>query len=394
MNKPNHFNLRENSCTDVIYEEDFSVKVQSQFQNGLAIFNSESIRSPLRKDNNNSVQSAEDDIYLKEYLEIQENYSEIIGSSSEMEKVFQLISQVSPSKSTVLILGETGTGKELIARAIHNASPRKDKIMVKVNCAALPIHLIESELFGHERGSFTGATERRIGKFEMANNGTLFLDEIGEMPLDLQVKLLRVLQEKEIERIGGTSTIKVNVRIIAATNRNLQHEVADSKFRSDLYYRLNVFPITLPSLRDRREDIGNLTAHFIAHFSNELGKKINSISKKVQYELSNYDWPGNVRELEHVIERSILLTHGTTLKEVFLPISRIIKAGSNHSDDFVVKTLDDNERDYIIKVLNKCNGKLSGYGGAATLLGVPSSTLSSKIAKLKITKEQILKNTK
>jgi formate hydrogenlyase transcriptional activator len=394
MNKPNQFNLSGNNCSDVSYDEEQSFIAQSDKYNEPPVLDEENIRFLLKKENNHPTQPPEDYLYLNEYLEPKQLYSDIIGSSTEMGKVFQLISQVSPSKSTVLILGETGTGKELIARAIHDTSPRKDKIMVKVNCAALPPHLIESELFGHERGSFTGATERRIGKFELANNGTLFLDEIGEMPQELQVKLLRVLQEKEIERIGGTGTIKVNVRIIAATNRNLQQEVADLKFRSDLYYRLNVFPITLPSLRDRREDIPILTAHFITRFSSESGKKINSISKKVQFELSNYDWPGNVRELEHVIERTILLTHGTTLKEVFLPTSRIIKADSDHSDNFVVKTLDDNERDYIIRVLNKCNGKLSGYGGAAALLGVPSSTLSSKIAKLKITKEQILKSAK
>ncbi|MDB5154701.1 MAG: transcriptional regulator, NifA subfamily, Fis Family [Mucilaginibacter sp.] len=259
-------------------------------------------------------QLEEEKIYLKEEIEISHNNSEIVGDSPCMQKIFRLVAQVAPSDSTVLILGETGTGKELVARAIHNNSPRKNKLMVKVNCAALPANLIESELFGHERGSFTGATERRVGKFELANNGTLFLDEIGEMPPELQVKILRALQEKEIERVGGKTTIKVDVRIIAATNRDLDKEMAEGRFRSDLYYRLNIFPIYLPSLRERRADIPLLASHFILRFAKKTGRRIETLSSRAMQELVQYDWPGNIRELEHLIERSILLTSGDTIK--------------------------------------------------------------------------------
>ncbi len=237
-----------------------------------------------------------------------------------MQKVYRLMSLVAESNSTVLILGETGTGKELIARAIHNASLRKDKLMVKVNCAAMPANLIESELFGHERGAFTGAIERRIGKFELANTSTLFLDEIGEMPLEAQVKLLRVLQERELERVGGKNSIKVDVRIIVATNRNLEEEVKAGRFRSDLYYRLNVFPISLPPLRERIEDIEALANFFLNKYNKNTGKHISKISSKVMQQLRSYLWPGNVRELEHLVERSILLTSDSILREIYLPV--------------------------------------------------------------------------
>jgi len=299
-----------------------------------------------------------------------------------------LMSQVAFANSAVLILGETGTGKELIARAIHNGSPRKNKLMVKVNCAALPASLIESELFGHERGSFTGATERRLGKFELAHNSTIFLDEIGEMPLDLQVKLLRALQEKEIERVGGKGAIKIDVRIIAATNRDLQQEVLDGKFRKDLYYRLNVFPITLPPLRHRVEDIPLLASHFIDRLARSTGKKITNISQKGLNELQTYNWPGNVRKLEHLLERSILLTNGNTIKEIYLPVAERTELMNSVSGD-VIKSLEDNERDYILAVLRKCNGKIFGFGGAAERLGIPPSTLNSKCIKLGIKKDQL-----
>jgi len=320
------------------------------------------------------------------------HYTEIIGAGSEMQKVFRLLSQVAAANSTVLILGETGTGKELIARAIHNNSPRKERAMVKVNCAALPANLIESELFGHERGSFTGATDRRIGKFELANNSTLFLDEIGEMPVELQVKLLRALQEREIERVGGKSTIKVNIRVIAATNKDLEKEVAAGKFRSDLYYRLNVFPITLPPLRNRVEDIPVLAEYFIERYARSCGKKITGMSQKARYELTAYSWPGNVRELEHLVERSILLTAGTTLKEIFLPQKDNVESVIQLPDVERIKTIDENERDHILRVMIKCKGKIAGFGGAAELLGVPPSTLNSKMARLGITKHQWLEN--
>ena len=333
-------------------------------------------------------QLEEEKIYLKEEIETAHNYSEIVGDSPTMKKIFHMVSQVAPSDSTVLILGETGTGKELIARAIHNSSPRRNKLMVKVNCAALPANLIESELFGHERGSFTGATDRRIGKFELANGGTLFLDEIGEMPLELQVKLLRALQEREIERVGGRSTIKVDVRIIAATNRDLEKEMGEGRFRSDLYYRLNIFPISLPPLRDRREDIPELASHFIQRFAKKAGRNITALSNSALQELIQYNWPGNIRELEHLIERSILQAPGNTLKHIHLPQPRqsVLPASK---ESFVVRTIDENERDFIMKTIKYCCGRIAGEGGAAQLLGVPPSTLNSKMKRLGIRREHI-----
>ena len=330
----------------------------------------------------------EEVFYLQEEISSGFTYSDIIGNGPEMQRVFHMLGQVAPANSTVLLLGETGTGKELIARAIHTSSSRKDKLMVKVNCAALPPNLIESELFGHERGSFTGATERRIGKFELADKGTLFLDEIGEMPLDLQVKLLRALQEREIERVGGRTTIKVDVRIIAATNRNLQKEVDEGRFRSDLFYRLNVFPITLPPLRERKDDIALLSAHFIQKYSKSTGKKIGNVSAKAMQDLISYSWPGNVRELEHLIERSILTNAGPTIRDVHLPTVKREEQSQPFAEEFV-KTFEENERDYIIGVLNKCNGKIFGAGGAAEILDLNVSTLNSKIKKLGIEKGRL-----
>lgn len=324
---------------------------------------------------------------LKEQIKRTYNFNEIVGSGPEMQQVYDLISLVSESNSTVLITGETGTGKELIARAIHSSSPRKDKLMIKINCAALPANLIESELFGHEKGAFTGALERRIGKFELADNSTIFLDEIGEMPLEAQVKLLRVLQEKELERIGGKTTIKVNVRVITATNRNLEEEVKAGRFRSDLYYRLNVFPIHLPPLRDRRDDIVLLAHLFVDRYSKAAGRKISRISPKVLHELTSYPWPGNVRELEHLMERSVLLSTEPIIKEVYLPNKN---PGPETQQVAMLGTLEDVERIHIIETIKRCRGKLAGPGGAAEYLGVPATTLHSKIKKLGITKHQYL----
>lgn len=323
--------------------------------------------------------------YLQEEIQTTHNYSEIVGNSAAMTKVFEMVSQVSATESSVLILGETGTGKELIARALHNASTRKNKLMVKVNCATLPPNLIESELFGHERGSFTGAVERRIGKFELANNSTLFLDEIGELPLDMQVKLLRALQEREIERVGGQSVIKVNVRIIAATNRNLHKEVQNGNFRSDLFFRLNVFPIILPALRDRREDIPLLSGHFLLKYARKNSRGKMAFSNKAVKELMAYHWPGNVRELEHLIERSILITEGAVIQHIHLPQTEGDE-GSQLFPDSRIKTIDEIEREHIISVLKKTNGRVAGIGGAAKLLKIPSTTLNSKIKRLHIKK--------
>jgi formate hydrogenlyase transcriptional activator len=353
------------------------------------ILANEKVLQQLSEINKYKQQLEDEKVYLKEEIESSQNYTEIIGDSPEIKKVFRLISQVASSDSTVLLLGETGTGKELIARAIHNASPRKNKLMVKVNCAALPASLIESELFGHERGAFTGAIERRIGKFELANSGTLFLDEIGEMTLDLQVKLLRALQEKEIERVGGKTTIKTDARIIAATNRDLEKLMAEGKFRSDLYYRLNIFPIQLPALRERREDIPTLASYFIARYAKKSGKRINTINSKVLQELVQYQWPGNIRELEHLIERSVLLTPGDTIKEIHLPRPRASSAGLPESEDGSIKTIDENEKEYILKVLRVVKGRVGGAGGAAELLGLPTSTLNSRMKRLGIRKEHL-----
>jgi transcriptional regulator with GAF, ATPase, and Fis domain len=321
---------------------------------------------------------------LKEQINTIYNSSDIIGNGTEMQKVYHLMSIVAKSNSTVLLMGETGTGKELIARGIHNASPRKDKLMVKVNCAALPANLIESELFGHEKGSFTGAIERRTGKFELAHNSTLFLDEIGELPLDLQVKLLRVIQERELERVGGKTVIKVDVRIIAATNRNLEEEVNAGRFRADLYYRLNVFPINLPPLRKRVEDIAPLANFFLTRHSKNTGIKVTSISNKVMQELKSYQWPGNVRELEHLLERSILMSGDSVIREVYLPKKHIGKEIS------INQTLDEIERAHIIQTLKVCGGKIAGAGGAAGVLGTPSTTLHAKMKRLKISKTDYL----
>ncbi|MGN8070938.1 sigma 54-interacting transcriptional regulator [Mucilaginibacter sp. 22184] len=326
----------------------------------------------------------DENLYLQEEIQTTHNYSELIGNSGNIRKIFDLVSKVAESESSVLILGETGTGKELIARAIHSTSLRKDKVMIKVNCATLPANLIESELFGHERGSFTGATEKRIGKFELANNSTLFLDEVGELPLDLQIKLLRVLQEKEIERVGGRTTIKTNVRIVAATNRDLQKEVQMGNFRSDLFFRLNVFPINIPPLRERKEDISLLAAHFLVKHARNSAKAGISFSNRAMRQLLSYDWPGNVRELEHLVERSLLLSNGRAIDNVYLPGNP--SEMENLPGEDKIKTLNEVERDHIIAVLKKCKGKVSGVGGAAEMLGIPATTLSSKMLRLNITK--------
>lgn len=328
--------------------------------------------------------------YLKEQIRNIYNFSDIIGSGPAMQQVYRLMSHVAETSSTVLLLGETGTGKELIARAVHNASPRKQKLMVKVNCAALPIHLIESELFGHERGAFTGAVDRRIGKFELAHNSTLFLDEIGEMPLETQVKLLRVLQERELERIGGKSTIRVDVRIIAATNRNLEQEVAAGRFRADLFYRLNVFPIHLPPLRERPEDIEPLARFFLNRFNKQLGKHVTGIAAGVLQQLRVYSWPGNVREMEHLLERSVILSDDHLLREVHLPNRSSAAAPATTAELPTHHTMEEMERAYIIATLKRCAGRISGENGAAALLDLPSTTLHSKMKKLNITKSDYL----
>jgi DNA-binding NtrC family response regulator len=311
----------------------------------------------------------------------------IIGSSHLLLTALDHLTLVAPMETSVLILGESGTGKERFAKSIHGLSARKTKPMVVVNCAALPIHLIESELFGHEKGAFTGATDRRIGKFEQANGGTIFLDEIGELPLESQSKLLRVLQEKEVERLGGRETLKVDVRVIAATNCNLEKEVAAGKFRLDLYYRLNIFPILLPSLRERKEDLPELAAFFVKKYGERAGKPGMSLSAQALNDLAAYHWPGNVRELEHLVERSVLLNRGMVIERI--SIANKVGVTESVAEPAKVKSIDDNERDYILSVLKKCHGRISGPGGAAELLDVPSTTLNSKMKRLGITRKHV-----
>jgi two-component system response regulator HydG len=323
------------------------------------------------------------ELETKKYVGVtHDNFYGIIGKSQKMHEVLDLLKLVAPAETSVLILGESGTGKERIAECIHQLSPRAGHALVKVNCAALPETLIESILFGHEKGSFTGATEKRIGKFEQAHKGTIFLDEIGDMSADLQVKLLRALQEKEIERLGGNRTLKMDVRVIAATNKNLDLEMAEGRFRMDLYYRLNVFPIEMPPLRERAEDIILLARHFLDQFSKKLGRPLHTISENVIAQLRSYYWPGNVRELQHIIERAVLLSKDATLRQISLPN----KIQNSFQPDNKIKTIEENERDHIIDVIKKCQGKISGKGGAAEVLGINVSTLNSRMKKLGIIK--------
>ena len=307
----------------------------------------------------------------------------IIGRSPLLLTVFDHVAQVAPCDTSVLITGESGTGKESIAESIHRLSPRKNAPLIKVNCAALPGSLAESELFGHERGAFTGATERRPGRFEQADRGTLFLDEVGDMPLDIQAKLLRVLQEQVVERLGASAPIRVDTRIIAATNHNLEKEVAAGRFRLDLYYRLNVFPIHLPPLRQRPEDIIALTRHFLDMYSHKSGKQVTRISNLALERLLAYSWPGNIRELENLIHRSVLLARSEVLEDIPLPlpIDALQLAGGS---DWHGNTIRENERAHILAVLQKCNGRIRGTGGAAEILGVPPTTLASKMQRLGI----------
>jgi len=310
-------------------------------------------------------------------------FKDIIGNSPGMMAVLNNMKIVGNSEISVLILGESGTGKELVAQCIHRLSARASKPCIVVNCAALPANLIESELFGHEKGAFTGASEKRIGKFEQGNGGTVFLDEIGELPLDLQVKLLRVLQEKEIEPIGGKKK-HVDVRIIAATNRKLEDEVAAGRFRLDLYYRLNVFPISLPPLRERKEDLVLLANHFLQQFSKKEKRPETKLANHVIPELLNYSWPGNIRELENLMARSVLLAIDGVVNAIQFPFSSqndtetLIKSGT--------RTIHDNEREYIMSILKKCQGKLHGYNGAAKMMDINVSTLRSRMKKLGIEK--------
>ena len=317
-----------------------------------------------------------ENISLQQELQLDEKFGDIVGQSDAIKYVLFKINQVAPTDSTVLINGETGTGKELAARAIHGASSRKDRPLIKVNCGALSPTLIESELFGHEKGAFTGAVGRKQGRFELANGGTIFLDEIGDLPLELQVKLLRVIQESEFERLGGTKTIKVDVRIIAATNRNLKLEVEHGKFREDLWYRLNVYPITMPPLRQRKDDIPLLIEHFVTTYAKKFGKTISSVSPRTMQNLEAHSWPGNIRELANVIERAVIHSQGSVLQ--------VVDRFESVASEAPQQTLEEVERDYIIRTLENTGWRIEGKYGAAGILGLNPSTLRTRMLKLGI----------
>jgi formate hydrogenlyase transcriptional activator len=325
---------------------------------------------------------SKESLSLEEEPNVEHEVQDLVGNSAELKAVLEDIEIVAPYDSSVLIQGETGTGKELIARAIHNLSPRKQYPFVKINCAAIPSGLLESELFGHEKGAFTGAIAQRIGRFELASKGTLFLDEVGDIPIELQPKLLRVLQEQEFERLGGTRTQRVDVRILAATNADLAQLVVEREFRSDLYYRLNVFPIIIPPLRERRDDIPRLVRHFANKYARRMGKRVECISTQTMNALLRYAWPGNIRELQNLMERAVLLSTGPSLR---VPLKGILTA-----IDFGAATesnaLDRAERELIMRALRDCNWVVGGTRGAAALLGLNRTGLAYKIKKFRISR--------
>jgi formate hydrogenlyase transcriptional activator len=323
-------------------------------------------------------------LYLEDEIRTEQNFDEIIGHSSALKQTLKQVEIVAPTESTVLIQGETGTGKELIARAIHNLSSRRARTFVKLNCAAIPTGLLESELFGHEKGAFTGAIAQKIGRFELAHGGTLFLDEVGDIPLELQSKFLRVLQEQEFERLGSTRTIRVDIRLIAATNRDLTAMVADKQFRSDLYYRLNVFPIANPPLRDRQEDIDQLVRYFTQKFARRMNKRIETVPTATMAALSRYYWPGNIRELENFIERAVILTRGSNLEAPLTELKQPRGVPPPDQPERPLTTLEEAEREHIRQALHQANWLVGGPSGAAARLGMKRTTLQSKMAKLGI----------
>jgi formate hydrogenlyase transcriptional activator len=334
---------------------------------------------------------AQEKVYLEDEIRSEMNFEEIVGQSAALRRVLKQVETVAPTVSTVLIYGETGTGKELVARALHNLSPRRASAFVKLNCAAIPTGLLESELFGHEKGAFTGAIAQRIGRFELANGGTVFLDEVGEIPLELQPKLLRVLQEREFERLGSTRTLRTDARLIAATNRDLATMVEEQKFRSDLYYRLNVFPIRIPPLRERPEDIALLVRHFTQQFARRMNKRIESISSETMNVMCDYHWPGNIRELQNVIERAVILSTGPELR---VPLSDFKTNGASvptpdgaprsENRGSIHRILEETERKQIVAALEEARWVVAGPKGAAVRLGMKRSTLQVRMQKLGI----------
>jgi formate hydrogenlyase transcriptional activator len=343
-------------------------------ENALAFQQIEALKDKLHKEK----------AYLEEEVRTEHNFGQVVGESPALQRVLKLAETVAPTGSTVLIRGETGTGKELVARAIHDLSPRKDRTFVKLNCAAIPTGLLESELFGHERGAFTGAIAQKAGRFELAHQGTLFLDEVGDIPLELQPKLLRVLQEQEFERLGATRTVRVDVRLVAATNRDLVQMVAEGRFRSDLYYRLNVFPLLVPPLRERADDIPRLVRHFTQRFARRMGRQIETIPSEVMHALVRYPWPGNIRELQNVIERAVILSPGPSLQA---PLGELqpARALANEPTAEAV-TLADAEKEHILGVLRETSWVVGGPEGAASRLGMRRSTLQWKMKKLGISR--------
>jgi len=365
---------RENEIVGaVIVFKDISERKQSEQALKAALKQVEALKEKLQAENN----------YLMDEIQSQHNFSRIIGRGPALNQILTQIEHVAPTDSSVLIQGESGTGKELIARSIHSASRRKGRPLVKVNCGAISLGLVESELFGHEKGAFTGALQKRIGRFELANGGTIFLDEVGELPLDIQVKLLRVLQEGEFERLGSNKTIHVDVRIIAATNRHMQEMVGQGLFRSDLYYRLNVFPILAPSLRQRYEDIPSLVEHILERLKHRLGKNFESVSESSMERLRQYHWPGNIRELQNVLERAAIVCEPPILRVSNLPGY----SSSDEEQSRPLHTLHEAEKKHIEQVLNSVNGVVAGKTGAAEILDLPPSTLRSKMKKLGIVRE-------
>ena len=359
------------SDSDVEFLQQVAQQVAVAVENALAFQQIAELKDKLAKEK----------LYLEEELLFEHGFDDIIGDSIALKNVLKQVEVVAPTDSTVLIQGETGTGKELIARAIHRLSGRGERTFVKLNCAAIPTGLLESELFGHERGAFTGAISQKAGRFELADKGTIFLDEVGEIPLELQSKLLRVLQEQEFERLGSTKTIRVNVRMIAATNRDLKGMVETNHFRSDLYYRLNVFPVTAPPLRDRREDIPILVRYFTQHYAVRMKKNIQTVPTKTLDVLSRYAWPGNIRELENLVERSVILTQGTDLQ---VPMNEL--QAHDRPAPTALSTLEEAEREQIRRALHEARWVIGGPSGAAARLGIKRTTLQSKMQKFGISR--------